>query len=1165
MEETQSFRVVGTADIENIDVDVVNGQNVIYWEDIDQVFPGARYIRNGSSVVKLLRDSNRVRIVPHCIKHYPGDVLDVVLSSTVEHAPIDSPVVTASLGLINGRGDAPTDAPITNSHISFLTNAPTDPSTDTRTGTPTDTQSDSQTNPYSSNAIIDVHHANPLSSSSAKGSGTSTTLTLAESVSSLSIATRTSAEPSLAKQFQSAVIHKLDVLHDLGAATQIIVKEVFELQKRMDDRLILIQSKTEAILAQNYELLEYTTPRLFIVLPETTTSWDPTTMFRTKFRLHFICECGEHTKTNGSKIPHHLHLANHEGYVINKPTEFFEKYGPFLVLMLQLLKTGMNIAGVVIPALSTLKVIDIPDSTKSCLDSVNSKVVEGVDYALAYLEYSRNKASTSDSSDADMKALEDDLGSYLAGIEGMEGVELRQLGTYLAANSSGNLLGNLYRMTTKDGHVKWVCRDHYRAGYQEKHTQKLRQVVEVSRGFFDEQLGRIEIVLHSSLAATEFYDAVSKAKGVLHLEVSLRWRQSYSDFVKLKEMVSNSNIRAIKLDLCCKTSPIINRIKVSTSRRYDPIFKIMQFPSIQSFAVERAPFDFFDQSTRLPKNASLSNLKHLRIDGPRIANGSGFKVIDFDEDCVAKLKSLVAQAPNLSRLSLTTSLRSLPEVFSSIAEHQAYPIVFENLMLRFLPPRTESSQPQATLESSRSRVLVETLDHLFKIYGAQLDLMDISSFTLQGLEYDGGDRRVAKEWLQIERNTAVVDLHLGEKCIKDLGIIIGPLNSVHGLVDGDIVAQFNLGVMYMSGESVPQDYSKAVKWYQKAASQEHAGAQYNLGFMYGDGKGVPQDYSKAVEWYQKAASQGHVGAQYNLGVMYMSGECVPQDYPKAVEWYQKAANQGHAGAQYNLGFMYKDGKGVPQDCSKAVEWCQKAASQGHADAQCSLGVMYENGNGVPQDYSKAVEWYQKAANQGHAGAQYNLGIMYENAKGVPQDYSKAVEWYQKAANQGAAIAQCNLGVMYENGKGVLQDYSKAVEWYQRAANQGAANQGAATAQYNLGVMYMKWYQKAASQGHAGAQYNLSVMYANDNGVPQDYSKAVEWYQKAASQGHADAQCSLGIMYANGNGVPQDYSKAVEWYQKAASQGHAGAQYNLSVMYANDNGVPQDYSKVVEWY
>ena len=49
-------------------------------------------------------------------------------------------------------------------------------------------------------------------------------------------------------------------------------------------------------------------------------------------------------------------------------------------------------------------------------------------------------------------------------------------------------------------------------------------------------------------------------------------------------------------------------------------------------------------------------------------------------------------------------------------------------------------------------------------------------------------------------------------------------------------------------------------------------AQWNLGVMYDTGEGVPQDDEEAVKWYTKAAEQGDVDAQWNLGVMYDTGE-----------------------------------------------------------------------------------------------------------------------------------------------------------------------------------------------------------------------------------------------------------------------------------------------------
>jgi len=53
-------------------------------------------------------------------------------------------------------------------------------------------------------------------------------------------------------------------------------------------------------------------------------------------------------------------------------------------------------------------------------------------------------------------------------------------------------------------------------------------------------------------------------------------------------------------------------------------------------------------------------------------------------------------------------------------------------------------------------------------------------------------------------------------------------------------------------------------------------------------------------------------------------------------------------------------------------------------------------------------------------------------------------------------------------------------------------------------------RKAAEQGDAVAQSTLGVMYDFDQGVPQDYKKAVYWYTKAAEQGDAFAQSTLGI-------------------------------------------------------
>lgn len=160
---------------------------------------------------------------------------------------------------------------------------------------------------------------------------------------------------------------------------------------------------------------------------------------------------------------------------------------------------------------------------------------------------------------------------------------------------------------------------------------------------------------------------------------------------------------------------------------------------------------------------------------------------------------------------------------------------------------------------------------------------------------------------------------------------------------------------------------------QIASEQGDVSAQYHLGVMYRDGQGVPRDDKEAVKWFRLAAEQGYADAQYRLGSMYHG-----KDNREAVKWYRLAAAQGNADAQYYLGVMYSYGQGVSQDYREVAKWYRLAAKQGNADAQSSLGAMYYHGRGVPQDYREAVKWHRMAAaSQGHADAQRLLGEMYD--------------------------------------------------------------------------------------------------------------------------------------------------------------------------------------------
>ncbi|KAG0051211.1 hypothetical protein BGZ83_003996 [Gryganskiella cystojenkinii] len=667
MQETQSFRVLGKDNVEEIPCFHVDGQYIVYWEDIEQVFPQIRHVKNGRVTITLARDLNRIRIVPHCIKHHPGVVLDVILSSG-DHAHIDSSMATPSLARVDIRDHTPTDTPTiippANPPTNTQTDTPTAATTRSQTNTPTENPAgcliNSRAHLHCKGSIIDVLHAHPPLSSSSIGSEASSAVTLTDAVSSLDVAAKTSADSLLTESrqtFQSTVINRLDGLCDQGAKTQRIAQDIWKLQKQMDDRLILIQSRTEAILNQQLELAEYPIPRLFIVLPEELAKYDPGNWFRTKFRLHFICECGKHTETSNSKEPHYLHLAKHEGYLIREPTVFFKKYGPFLMLMLELIKFGTSIAGHVVPALASLKVIELVDSVQRTVETVTAQI----DYSLECIDKQLGKAQASYPGDPTDTAfhtamMHQDLANYLSDVQGLEGAELRQLGSFLTTSKEDNLLGNLYRMTTSDGHVKWVCQDHYRAGYQEAHIQRLREVLKLQRGQFDEQLGRITITLKSSFAATEFFNAFNKARGVVELAVDLTNECSRNDLEGLEDALKRSRVSILRLGLQELRASFGSKL-LSATARYNALSRIRQFPNMKiiHFVLPRDAI----KTLSFPSKKS-SHLCKLYVDmHPRLFGEKELQVLSEELKTDSILTTLNMQGNSISDNGARTLAKAL--------------------------------------------------------------------------------------------------------------------------------------------------------------------------------------------------------------------------------------------------------------------------------------------------------------------------------------------------------------------------------------------------------------------------------------------------------------------------------------------------------------------------
>ncbi|KAF9585668.1 hypothetical protein BGW38_001290 [Lunasporangiospora selenospora] len=340
-------------------------------------------------------------------------------------------------------------------------------------------------------------------------------------------------------------------------------KQTLDLQQQTLDRVLLLQQKVQAILTQTFELHEYSLPRLFIVLPEMEyQGLDPVSLVsswtQVKFRLYFLCECGSHTTPVGSHQLNHIHIARHEGYEITRPKEFFSKYGPYVLQLLQMLKFGISVASVAIPALSLVNAVDLPKNLTKGLDE---KVTTCIQYLNAYdASIDQNGPAIVQGSQDEMLA-DDDLAPMDKSLETVqsidtppldlvriEGADLRRLGTFLKRKDDERSYGNLFRTVDEEGHVKWICQDHHRATYHQKQDRQFEAEVLLNQGTYDHQLGTVTIALSSSYAAETFMNAMSRARAFNELKIRLH-HYSYQDLSNLKMALMNTNVSKLTLTL----------------------------------------------------------------------------------------------------------------------------------------------------------------------------------------------------------------------------------------------------------------------------------------------------------------------------------------------------------------------------------------------------------------------------------------------------------------------------------------------------------------------------------------------------------------------------------------------------------------------------------------
>ncbi|KAF9900739.1 hypothetical protein EC991_006931 [Linnemannia zychae] len=253
---------------------------------------------------------------------------------------------------------------------------------------------------------------------------------------------------------------------------------------------------------------------------------------------------------SGSKPRTMVHLVKHDGYEISRTAEFIEKYGSYVLGMLTVLKHSLELSSLTCPGLGVFHERRDPSSTAT--EKMVNNTINTINMTIDSLEKSLGLSNDSDaivtSDKTDMDAV--GAGETFKYLRALDGAEHRRLDTFLSSLSHDGFLGDLYRITTEAGMIKWVCFEHYRALHSANSMSSFIESVETNGGAYSPYLGKAVINLSSSSAAKDFFGKLaSQALALDELDIALDWKFGSSDLATLASAVAQSNLRILRLDM----------------------------------------------------------------------------------------------------------------------------------------------------------------------------------------------------------------------------------------------------------------------------------------------------------------------------------------------------------------------------------------------------------------------------------------------------------------------------------------------------------------------------------------------------------------------------------------------------------------------------------------
>jgi len=322
---------------------------------------------------------------------------------------------------------------------------------------------------------------------------------------------------------------------------------------------------------------------------------------------------------------------------------------------------------------------------------------------------------------------------------------------------------------------------------------------------------------------------------------------------------------------------------------------------------------------------------------------------------------------------------------------------------------------------------------------------------------------------------------------------------------GDHRAQFNIGVMYLRGESLPVDLVQAYAWMSLATQGEDPSWRNARDAVYrklGEEK-RPQADAARTDLHARLSDEvlasqlaPTLPAEDGIRVHSRIIKRVAPEYPLQM---RREGRQGWVDVVF----------AVAPDGSTRLHGIMNASNAAFATAVVEALKQFRFEPSLLN--GKPVEEY---------GIRQKFIFHLEGGEVDHLRIRKRLDELQAQADKG--------------GPREAYEYATALEIYRSfdtlEKSYGNPNQ---------------WFWKAAARGNASAQFALGNNLLNGNACAPDAIKGVQWLKRAAEAGQSEAQYVLGTEMLSGARLEQNRTAALTWLRRSAEHHFAAASLKLA--------------------